>query len=100
MRSSPFERRQESAKVIKGRQTDLWQTQCHATAVSLVEHPVRQLTAKVRPFVRVDTLQILAAPEGRYLECTTKQRVPAISDPRKPQTVCRMSRVGPAWREI
>jgi len=38
-------------------------TQCHATAVSLIEHPVRQFTAKVRPLLCVDTRQILAAPE-------------------------------------
>ena len=83
---------------MKHCQIDLWPAQCHATAVSLIEHPVRQLTAKVRPLLRVDTPQILAAPKGRYLKRATEQRVPPISDPRKPQTVCRMSRVGRGGR--
>src|ERR1700749_5025064 len=79
---------------MKRCQIDLWPAQCHATAVSIIEHPIRQLTAKVRPLLRVDTSQILAAPKGRYLERATEQRMRTICNPRKPQTVCRMSRVG------
>src|ERR1700758_2623768 len=84
---------------MKRCQIDLWPAQCHATAVSIIEHPVRQLTAKGRPLLRVDTPQILAAPKGRYLKRATEQRVPTINNPRKPQTVCRMSRVGLACYE-
>jgi hypothetical protein len=57
---------------MKGRQSDLRRPECHAATVKLVEHPVRQFAAAISPFSRVDTLQILATPEGRYLERTTE----------------------------
>lgn len=96
MLASLRERRQQPAKLMQSLQANLRRAERHAAAVGFVEHPVRQLTAKVRALVRIDALQILAAPEGRYLERPTKQRMPAIGDPRQPQTVCRMSRVGTA----
>ena len=57
---------------MKGRQTDFRRSQCHVTAVSFVEHPVRQLTTKVGPLVCVDTFQVLTTAERRYLKHAIK----------------------------
>jgi hypothetical protein len=87
------ERRENGSKLVETLDTDLRQPERHAGAVAFVKHPVRQLTAKVRPLIRVDARQILAAPEWRYLQGSPEQRVPRIRDRRKTKTVCRMSLV-------
>ncbi len=70
----------------------------HACAVALVEHPIRQLTAKVRPFVRVDARQFLAATKRRDLHSPPVKWMPTIGDRRKTKTVCGMSVAGRGGR--
>jgi hypothetical protein len=55
--------RQDGDKFVQALNADLGQPERHAGAVAFVEHPGRQLTAKIRPLVRVDARQILAASE-------------------------------------
>jgi hypothetical protein len=87
------ERRENSGKLVEALNADLRRPERHAGAVAFVKHPVRQLTAKVRPLIGVDASQILAAPEWRYLQRSPEQRVPTIRNRRKTKTVCRMSLV-------
>ena len=75
---------------------DLRRAERHADAIAFVEHPVRQLAAQIRPLVRVDAGQRLAAPERRDLQRSSEQRMPAIGNGRESETVCRMSLVGRA----
>jgi len=63
----------------------------HASAIALVEHPVRQLATEIRPLVRVDARQILAASVRRDPQNLSEQRMPGIGDPRGAKTVCGMS---------
>jgi hypothetical protein len=49
------------------------------------------LTAKVRPFVRVNARQFLASTKRRDLHRPPVQWMPTIGDRRKTKTVCRMS---------
>ena len=60
-------RRENGGELVEALDADLWRPECHAGAVAFVKHPVRQLTGKVRPLIRVDASQILAASEWRYL---------------------------------
>jgi hypothetical protein len=85
------EQRENAGKLVETLDADLGLPERHARAVALVEHPVRQLAAKVRPFVRVDARQFLAAPKRRDLQRPPEQRMPTIGDRRKAKTVCRMS---------
>jgi hypothetical protein len=87
------ERRKNIGKLVETIDADFRLPKRHACAVALVEHPIRQLTAKVRPFVRVDARQFLAATKRRDLQRPSEQRMPAIGDRRKTKTVCRMSLV-------
>jgi hypothetical protein len=85
------ERRENIGKLVETIDADLRLPKRHACAVAFVEHPIRQLTAKVRPFVRVDASQFLATPKRRDLQRPPVQRMPTIGDRRKTKTVCRMS---------
>jgi hypothetical protein len=67
---------------------DLRPAQGHSRAVALIEHPGRQLAAKVSPLVGVDALQVFPASMRRYLQRFPKQRMPGIRDPGGPETVC------------
>jgi hypothetical protein len=87
------ERRKNGSKLVEALDADLRPPERHAGAVAFVKHPVRQLTAKIRPLIRVDARQILAAPEWRHPQRSPEQRVPSIRDRRKTKTVCRMSLV-------
>ena len=93
------ERRQDGCKLFEAFDADLRQPQRHAGAIPFVEHPVRQLAAKIRPLVGVDARQILAAPERRHPQRPPEQRVPGIGDPRSAKSVSRMSIAGPCGRE-
>ena len=73
---------------------DLGRAERHAGATALVEHPVRQLAAQIRPLVRVDARQRLAAPERRDLQRLSEQRMPTIGNGRESKTVCGMSMLG------
>jgi hypothetical protein len=88
------ERRKHGGKLVKPFDTDLGRPERHAGAVALVEHPVRQLTTKIGSLVRIDARQCLAASEWGDLQRSSKQRMPAIGNRRKPKTVCRMSLAG------
>lgn len=57
------ERRENTRQLVETFDADLGLPERHARAVALVKHPVRQLTAKVRPLIRVDARQLLAAAE-------------------------------------
>ena len=70
------ERRKNGGKFVEPLDADLGRPERHAGAVALVEHPVRQLAAKIRPLVRVDARQFLAAPERRDLQRPPEQRMP------------------------
>jgi hypothetical protein len=50
------------------------QLQRHSGAVALVEHPVRQLATKIRPLVRINARQFLAASESADLQRSPEQR--------------------------
>jgi IS66 Orf2 like protein len=78
-------------QLIKPGDADLWRAERHAGAIALVEHPVRQLAAQIRPLLRVDARQRLAAPERRDLQRSPEQRMPTIGYGRESKTVCRMS---------
>jgi hypothetical protein len=97
--SSRAERSENASKLVEPINTDLRRPERHSSAVDLVEHPIRQLSAKVRPFVRVDARQILAATKRRDLQCLPGQRMPAIGDRCRAKMVCRMSVVGRASSE-
>ena len=86
--SIPGERSQGGGEFIQTFDADFGGSQRHASAVALVEHPVRQFSTEVRPFVRVNALQILVAPVGRHLQCSSEQRVPAVGNRRVAETVC------------
>jgi hypothetical protein len=60
--------RQSGGKLDEAFDADLRLAESHARAVALIEHPGRKLAAKVRSFVRVDTLQILPAAVRRHLQ--------------------------------
>ena len=55
------DRRENAGELVEALDADLGRPERHARAVTLVEHPVGQLAAKVRPLVRVDARQFLAA---------------------------------------
>jgi hypothetical protein len=55
------ERCQNAGELTETLNADLGRPKRHARAVALVEHPIRQLSAKVRPLVRVDARQVFAA---------------------------------------
>ena len=74
---------------------DLRQPERHAGAIALIKHPIRQLAAEVRPFIRIDARQLLAAPNRRHPEGPPEQRMPTVGDYRESKTVCRMSSAGP-----
>jgi hypothetical protein len=57
------ERRENGSKLVEALDADLRPPERHAGAVAFVKHPVRQFTAKIRPLIRVDACQILAASE-------------------------------------
>jgi hypothetical protein len=92
------EHRENTGKLVESVDADLGLPKRHACAVALIEHPIRQLAGKVRPFVRVDAGQFLAATKRRDLQRPPEQWMPTIGDRRKAKTVCRMSVVGPAGR--
>jgi hypothetical protein len=77
------ERSKHGGKLVEPVDADLRQPERHADAVAFVEHPVRQLAAKIRPFVRVDARQRLAASEWRDLQRSTEQRMPTIGNGRE-----------------
>ena len=89
------ERRENGTQLVQTVNADLGWPERHAQTVAGVEHPVRQFAAKVRPFVRIDERQLLAATKRRDLQRTSEQRMPAVSNRRKSKTVCRMLVVGP-----
>ncbi len=62
------ERRQDGRKLFEAFDADLRQPQRHAGAIAFVEHPIGKLAAKIRPLVRVDAREVLAAPERRHLQ--------------------------------
>jgi len=55
------ERGQDGGQFDQARDADLGRPKRHAGAVALVEHPVRQLAAEIRPLISVDALKFLAA---------------------------------------
>jgi hypothetical protein len=55
------EQRENGGKLVEALDADLGLPKRHARAVALVKHPIRQFAAKVRPLVRVDARQFLAA---------------------------------------
>jgi hypothetical protein len=65
---SRAERLQSGGELEQAFDADLWFAEGHTRAVAFVKHPGRKLAAKVWPFVRVDTLQVLPASVGRYLQ--------------------------------
>jgi hypothetical protein len=73
------ERRENTGKLVETFDADLGLPECHACAVAVVEHPIRQLPAKVRPLARVDACQFLAASKRRDLQSPSEQRMPTIS---------------------
>ena len=77
-------------QLIKPSDADLRSAERHDDAIAFVEHPVRQLAAQIRPLVRVDARQRLAAPERRDLQRAGEQWMPPIGNRRESQTVCRM----------
>ncbi len=87
--------REHAGELVEPLDTDLGQPKRHTNAIAFVEHPIWQFTAKVRPLVSIDARQCLAAPESGHLQRTSEQRMPAIDNRREPQSVCRMSLVGP-----
>jgi len=82
------ERRKNSGKLVEPLDADLGLPERHARAVALVEHPIWQLAAKVRPLIRVDARQFLAAAKRRNLQRPSEQWMPTIGDRRKTKTVC------------
>ena len=89
-----IERRENVGEFVETLNADLGRPERHAGAVALVEHPIRQLAAEIRPLVRVDACQFLAATKRRYLQLPPEPRVPTVGDRCKTKTVCRMSVVG------
>ena len=81
-------------QLVEPLDADLRRPERHADAIAFVEHPVRQLAAQIRPLLRVDARQRLAAPERRDLQRSSEQRMPAIGNGRESKTVCRMSVAG------
>ena len=79
---------QSGGKLEQSFDADLRLAESHACAVARIEHPSRQFTANVWPFVRVDTLHILPAAVGRYLQRLPEQGVPGIGNPGSAKTVC------------
>jgi hypothetical protein len=57
------ERSENGREFVETLNVDLGRPERHTHAVALVEHPIGQLAAKVRPLVRVDACQFLAATE-------------------------------------
>ena len=94
------ERCENVGELVETLNADLGRPERHAGTVALVEHPIRQLAAKVRPLVRVNARQFLATPKRRDLQHPPEQRMPTIGDRRKTKTVCRMSVVVPIDVEI
>jgi hypothetical protein len=92
--SIPVEQVENESKLVEPRDADLRRPQRHAGAIALIKHPIRQLAAKIGPFIRIEARQLLAAPKRRHPECPPKQRMPTIGDRREPKTVCRMSLAG------
>jgi hypothetical protein len=90
----PAERLKHGGQFVEPLDADLQRTQRHAGAIACVEHPVRQLAAQIRPLLRVDAAQRLAASERRDLQCAAEQRMPTVGDRRESKTVCRMSIAG------
>src|SRR5205085_11946775 len=88
------EKIQNNGKFVEAINTDLRRSKRHPDTVTFVEHPIGHLTAKPTPFLRVDALQFLAAPERCDLKRSSKKRMPPIGNCRASKTVCRMSRVG------
>jgi hypothetical protein len=66
------ERRQNPGELVQTLYADLRLPQRHAGAIALIEHPVRQLAAKVRSFVRVYARQILPAAKPRHLQASSE----------------------------
>ena len=94
---SPVEQVENEGKLVEPLDADLRRPQRHAGAVALIEHPIWQLAAEVRPFIRIDARQLLAAPKRRYPEGSPEQRMPPVGDRRESKTVktvCRMSLAG------
>lgn len=88
------ERRENGSEFVETLNADLGLSERHARAVAGVKHPVRELAAKVRPFVRIDERQVLAATKRRDMQRASEQRMPAVGDRRKSKSVCRMSIIG------
>jgi hypothetical protein len=63
---------QDGGEFIQGRDAELGRTEAHVGAVTLVEHPVRQLAGEVWPFIRIDAGHVLATPVARYLKRPAK----------------------------
>lgn len=61
------ERGENGSEFVETLNADLGRSERHARAVAGVEHPVRELAAKIRPLVRIDARQCLAAAERRDL---------------------------------
>ncbi len=60
---SRAEQRENAGKLVETLDAYLGLAERHARAVALVEHPIRQLAAKVGSFMRVNAHQFLAAAE-------------------------------------
>ena len=73
-----------AGKLVEPLDTDLGRPERHADAIAFVEHPIWQFTAKVRPLMRIDARQCLAAAEWGHLQRSPKQRMPAIDNRREP----------------
>ena len=93
------EQGKNDGKLVEPLNVDLRRAQRHAGAVALIEHPIRQLAAEIRPFIRIDARQLPAATKRRYPERPPEQRMPTIGDRRESKTICRMSLAGRADRE-
>ena len=85
---------EHGGQLVERLDADLRRPERHTDAIALVEHPVRQLAAQIRPLLRVDARQRLAAPERRDLQRSSEQRMPTIGYGRESKTVCRMSVAG------
>ena len=66
--SIPVEQGENDGKLVEPLDADLRQPERHAGAIALIKHPIRQLAAEVRPFIRIDARQLLAAPKRRHPE--------------------------------
>jgi hypothetical protein len=90
------DQREYAGKLVETLDAYLRLAERHARAVALVKHPIRQLAAKVRPFIRVNARQFLATAKRRDLQRPPEQM--GASDRRSSQNENGMQNVG-GWAD-